>query len=105
MKTKEEQKLTVRKFMLKKFPTNKYMDCPVPKHHWETIQEYADEYAKQQAGEFQEWKWRNPYEVVSVVNNEFAWTNIESGDNEEYTTAQLYELFIQEQSNSSSSKS
>lgn len=31
----------VRKFMLKKFPTNKYMDCPVPQHHWATIQEYA----------------------------------------------------------------
>jgi hypothetical protein len=36
--------MTVREFMLKKFPVNKYMDCPVPKHHWETIQEYADKY-------------------------------------------------------------
>ncbi len=36
--------MTVREFMLKKFPTNEYMDCPVPKHHWETIQEYADKY-------------------------------------------------------------
>lgn len=33
----------VRQFMLKKFPTNEYMDCPVPQHHWETIQEYADQ--------------------------------------------------------------
>jgi len=40
--------MTVKKFMLKKFPTNKYMDCPVPKHHWETIQEYANEYASEQ---------------------------------------------------------
>ena len=38
----------VRKFMLKKFPTNEYWDCPVPKHHWEIIQEYADSYAKDQ---------------------------------------------------------
>lgn len=37
-------KVTVRKFMLKKFPTNEYMDCPVPQHHWETIQEYAEAY-------------------------------------------------------------
>jgi hypothetical protein len=42
MKTKEV--LTVRKFMLKKFPTNEYMDCPIPTHHWEMIQEYADKY-------------------------------------------------------------
>jgi len=37
IKTKE-----VKKFLLKKFPTNTYIDCPVPKHHWETMQEYAD---------------------------------------------------------------
>ncbi len=36
--------MTVREFMLKKYPTNEWMDCPVPKHHWETIQEYADKY-------------------------------------------------------------
>ena len=30
--------------MLKKFPTNLWMDCPFPKHHWETTQEYADAY-------------------------------------------------------------
>lgn len=36
--------MTVRKFMLKKFPTNKWMDCPIAQHHWETIQEYADAY-------------------------------------------------------------
>lgn len=40
--------MTVKQFMLKKFPTNEYMDCPVPKHHWETIQEYANEYAAEQ---------------------------------------------------------
>ena len=48
-KTKEE--ITVRKFMIKKYPTDKYMDCPVPQHHWETIQEYATEYADQQLSE------------------------------------------------------
>ena len=36
--------MTVREFMLKKYPTNEWIDCPVPKHHWETIQEYADKY-------------------------------------------------------------
>lgn len=40
------EKLTVRKFMLKKYPTNVYMDCPVPKEYWEVIQEYANEYLK-----------------------------------------------------------
>ncbi len=38
--------MTVRQFMLKKYPTNEWMDCPVPKHHWEVIQEYADAYHK-----------------------------------------------------------
>lgn len=42
MKTKEEP--TVRKFMLKRFPTNVYMDCPVSKEYWEVIQEYAESY-------------------------------------------------------------
>lgn len=37
--------LTVKQFLLKKFPTKDYMDCPVPKHHWETMQEYAEAYA------------------------------------------------------------
>lgn len=31
----------LRKFLLKKFPPSRYMDCPIPKHHWETIEEYA----------------------------------------------------------------
>ena len=34
---------TLKQFLLKKFPTNEYMDCPIPKHHWETIDEYAQE--------------------------------------------------------------
>ena len=34
---------TLKQFLLKKFPTNEYMDCPIPKHHWETIEEYAQE--------------------------------------------------------------
>ena len=38
--------MTVKQFMLKKFPTSEYMDCPVGKHHWETIQEYADAYCE-----------------------------------------------------------
>lgn len=39
-----KEEMTVKKFMLKKFPTNEYMDCPVPRHHWDTIQEYAEIY-------------------------------------------------------------
>lgn len=37
---------TLKQFLLKKYPTNEYFDCPVPKHHWEVIQEYADNYAR-----------------------------------------------------------
>ncbi len=38
--------MTVKKFMLKRFPTDEYMDCPVPKEYWDIIQEYAEAYAK-----------------------------------------------------------
>ena len=37
---------TLKQFLLKKYPTNEYFDCPVPKHHWDVIQEYADNYAR-----------------------------------------------------------
>ena len=37
---------TLKQFLLKKYPTNEYFDCPVPKHHWDVIQEYADDYAR-----------------------------------------------------------
>lgn len=37
---------TVRQFMLKKYPTKDYFDCPVPQHHWPAIQEYAETYAR-----------------------------------------------------------
>lgn len=47
--------LTIKKFLLKKFPTSEYMDCPLPKHHWETIEEYAAEKSKQEAIEFKKW--------------------------------------------------
>jgi len=36
--------ITVKHFLLKKFPTKDYMDCPVPKHYWEVMQEYAEAY-------------------------------------------------------------
>lgn len=38
--------MTVKEFLLKRYPTNNYMDCPIPKHHWETMQQYADAYHK-----------------------------------------------------------
>lgn len=37
---------TLKQFLLNKYPTNEYFDCPVPKHHWEVIQEYAEHYAR-----------------------------------------------------------
>lgn len=36
--------MNVRKFLLKKFPTNKYFDCPVPKNYYGVMQEYAEAY-------------------------------------------------------------
>jgi hypothetical protein len=71
--------------MLKKFPTNKYMDCPIPKHHWETIQEYADYYATQQSekksiafAEFLRqnyivstgYKWRSTADITKIFSTE-----------------------------------
>jgi hypothetical protein len=41
----------LKKFLLKKFPTNEYMDCPVPKHHWETICEFATLVAEERCRE------------------------------------------------------
>jgi hypothetical protein len=43
---KDEPKdgLTVRKYMLKRFPTDEFMDCPVPKEYWTVIQDYAEAY-------------------------------------------------------------
>lgn len=35
--------MTVKQFLLKKFPTKDYFDCPISKEHWETIQEFADQ--------------------------------------------------------------
>lgn len=37
---------TIKKFLLKKYPPSEYMDCPVPKHHWEDIEDYAQIYAE-----------------------------------------------------------
>ena len=37
---------TLKQFLLEKYPTNEYFDCPVPKHHCELIQEYAEHYAR-----------------------------------------------------------
>ena len=40
--------MTAREFLLKRFPTNKYWDCPVPKHYWEIMEEYAKAYHEEQ---------------------------------------------------------
>ena len=34
----------VRAFLLKKYPTSQYFDCPVPKEYYEVMQEYADQF-------------------------------------------------------------
>lgn len=62
--------ITVKKFMLKKFPTNEYMDCPVPRHHWEVIQEYAEAYHAQftHAGKEVEWKEDTEFSVLKKEN-------------------------------------
>jgi len=36
--------MTVKEFMLKKYPTDLYIECPVPKWLWGDIQQYAIEY-------------------------------------------------------------
>lgn len=65
-----KEKLTVQKFMLKEFPTNEYMDCPLPRHHWVTIQKYANEYADQETQEFREENERLKKILNNVVNAE-----------------------------------
>lgn len=72
MKTAEEKALNLRNFMLKEFPTDRYMDCPIDKRHWETIQEYADQFAKQEVAiavakrdeEIREWIKKNSHFIM-----------------------------------------
>jgi len=59
--------MTVKQFMLKKFPTNEYMDCPVPKHHWETIQEYANAYHESKVKS--DWDLRKFFEQMRFDKN------------------------------------
>lgn len=40
------KEITVKQFLLKKFPTNEYIDCPIPKEYWPIMQEYAEAYHK-----------------------------------------------------------
>ncbi len=44
MKTKSKQakELTIRQFMLKTFPTNEFIDCPISKEIWPYFDKYAD---------------------------------------------------------------
>lgn len=37
----------LRKFLLKKFPTNKYFDCPVSNEQQELMQEFCDQETKE----------------------------------------------------------
>lgn len=63
--------MTLKQFLLKKFPTHLYMDCPIPKHHWETIDEYAESKAK----EFAEWVYKNYVLVTSNELKQSAWVH------------------------------
>lgn len=40
--------MTLREFLLKKYPPSKWMDCPIHKRHWKNIEEYAKIYHKKQ---------------------------------------------------------
>jgi len=66
---------TLKQFLLKKYPTSDYFDCPVPKHHWEVIQEYADDYARIQIEKHIESIRENPVytdgsiDLESTLNN------------------------------------
>ena len=55
----------LKQFLLKKYPTNEYFDCPVPKHHWEVIQEYAEYFAKLQIEKDRERVENTSYEYFS----------------------------------------
>ena len=55
----------LKQFLLKKYPTNEYFDCPVPKHHWKTIQEYAEHYARIQIEKDRERVENTSYEYFS----------------------------------------
>jgi hypothetical protein len=87
--------MTVRQFMLKKFPTNKYTDCPVPQHHWETIQEYADQYAREVAVGFQDWTADNDYKPGSQNEHWYKWNGIDC-EGTPYTTSELFDIFIEQ---------
>lgn len=39
--------MTPKEFLLIKYPTNKYIDCPVPKQYWEDMREFSDANNKQ----------------------------------------------------------
>jgi hypothetical protein len=57
--------IDVRKFMTSKYPTDKYIQCPVPERCWSDIQEYADEYHQS--------KLKNNGDIasVSMIDNKY----------------------------------
>ena len=48
----KETKTALRKFLLKKFPTNEYMDCPISTETQELIAEFAESLARERAINF-----------------------------------------------------
>lgn len=55
MEMTADTKSNLRKFLLKKFPTNMYIDCPISKETQEVMIEYAESLAKDRAVGFAEY--------------------------------------------------
>ena len=89
-----ENILTPRRFLLNKYSTSKYNECPVPQHHWEDMKEYAEAYhakltkAKHdKAIEFANWLHTNYCPTHSL---KWVKRNI---DSDLFSTKELYEQF------------
>lgn len=76
--------MKAKEFLLKKFPTNKYWDCPVPKHHWEIMEEYAKAYHEEQVKLLR----------IGVVSNQrkllIAWNNWMKNEYPDYIPIPIY---------------
>lgn len=69
--TKTTKRITLRDFLLKKFPPKKYIDCPVLHHHWETIQEYAEAYHRSSGMNWTKEKPKCDHECILLTASRF----------------------------------
>lgn len=58
--------MTPKEFLLKKYPTHRFFDCPVPKRYWKDMQEFSDANNRQLAEQNKEL-----LEVLSKVKSKF----------------------------------